>query len=203
MGCSGSKQHAYNLESEYTRHSLPQPDPLIFQSSFEKEAYQTINLIRVAPKEMIPHIKAIKQHKFYKGQPIQPLIDYLNKIEPLPAVILDENACKACRNNTDKKVKTDEDSGMENFEKGGNQDEFRGMLGNGKGIETDECTQIGWNGTASELIYFQLVEGFKNSGTHAIIDVKTIKVGVSLKPHKKLHNIFQILYVKQVSNQIA
>jgi len=41
-------------------------------------------------------------------------------MENLPVVMLDENACKACRNNTDKKVKTDEETGKESFEKGGN-----------------------------------------------------------------------------------
>jgi len=28
------------------------------------------------------------------------------------------------------------------------------MIGNGKGIETDECTQMSWNGTAEDLIFF-------------------------------------------------
>jgi hypothetical protein len=37
---------------------------------------------------------------------------------------LDDNACKACRNNTDKKLKIDEETGKDNFEKGGNKEEF-------------------------------------------------------------------------------
>jgi hypothetical protein len=145
---------------------------------------------------MIPHIKSIKNHKFYKGQPIQPLIDHLATLQALPSVTLDDNACKACRNNTDKKMKADDDTGKDSFEKGGNQDEFKGMIGNGKGVETDECTQIGWSGSAQELVFFQLIDGFKNSKTHPIIEHKLTKVGVSFKPHKKHLNVFQILYVK-------
>ncbi|CDW75837.1 UNKNOWN [Stylonychia lemnae] len=161
-----------------------------------------INLMRSDPKSMIPQIRSIKQHKFYKGQPIQPLVDYLNSIEPLPLVTLDEHACQACRNNTDRKMKTDEDTGKDHFEKGGNQEEFQGMIGNGKGIETTECTQIGWNGSAQDLIFFLLVDGFKDQKSHAILDPKLIKVGISFKAHKKLHNVFQILYVKQISNNM-
>jgi hypothetical protein len=61
-------------------------------------------------------------------------------MQSLSEVHLDENACKACRNNTEIRMKADEDTGKENFEKGGNKDEFKGMLGDGKGVETDECT---------------------------------------------------------------
>lgn len=61
-------------------------------------------------------------------------------MEPLPPINLDENACKACRNNSDRKLKIDEDTGKENFEKGGNKEEFQGMIGDGKGVETEECT---------------------------------------------------------------
>jgi len=45
-------------------------------------------------------------------------------MEPLPTVILDEHASQACRNNTDKKMKSDEDTGKNQFEKGGNKEEF-------------------------------------------------------------------------------
>jgi hypothetical protein len=69
-------------------------------------------------------------------------------MEPLTPAILDEYASQACRNNTDKKMKSDEDTGKEQFEKGGNREEFQGMLGNGKDVETDECTQMSWAGTA-------------------------------------------------------
>jgi hypothetical protein len=64
----------------------------------------TINLLRTDPKAMLPIVKAFKKHKFYKGQPIQPLVQYLQNMSALPIVKLDDNACKACRNNTEKKM---------------------------------------------------------------------------------------------------
>jgi hypothetical protein len=77
------------------------------------------------------------------------------------------------------------------------------MLGAGKGVETEECTSIGWGSNAADYVFFSLVEGFKNNKNHAILDPKLSKVGVSFKPHKKLLNVFQILYVKQDGNNMA
>ena len=64
------------------------------------------------------------------------------------------------------------------------------MIGEGKGIDTEECTTVGWSGTATEIILFQLVEGFKNAKTHAILQPKLSKVGLSFKAHKTLLNVF-------------
>lgn len=101
-------------------------------------------------------------------------------------------------------MKTDEETGKEvNFDKGGNKEEFQGMIGDGKGVETEECTQIGWSGTAQDMILFQVIEAYKNTKSHSVLDEKTCKVGVSFKAHKRLMNVFQILYIKQDSNQIA
>ena len=88
-------------------------------------------------------------------------------------------------------MKVDEETGKKSqFEKGGNKEEFMSMVGDGKGIDTEECTTVGWNGTAAELIFFQLVEGFKNAKTHAVLEPKLSKVGLSFKPHKTLLNVF-------------
>jgi hypothetical protein len=99
MGCSGSKNSGTGLDvkAEYAKKNLPQPDINTFQNDFEKEAYQVINLIRADPKAMAPYIKQVKSHPYYKGQPIQPLINKMLELDPLPVVTLDENACKACR----------------------------------------------------------------------------------------------------------
>lgn len=71
-----------------------------------------------------------------------------------------------------------------------------GMLGSGKAIETEECTQLQWTGTAQELIIFNLVEKFQRCQNHPILDAKVSKIGLSFKPHRKYENVFQILYVK-------
>lgn len=91
-------------------------------------------------------------------------------MEPLTPVTLDNNACKACRNNSEKKMSLDPDTGMENFEKGGNKEEYHNMVGAEKQADVEECTQIGWKGTASELVFFNLVEGFERNKRHPILD---------------------------------
>lgn len=120
----------------------------------------------------------------------------MQKMEPLPAVALDENACKACRSNTDKKMSAEGE-----VEKGGNAQEYQAILG--KTAETEECTQIGWNGSALELIINTLIEGWTANQKHVIFEHKVTKVGVSFKADKKVQNIFQVLYVKQDTNQMA
>ena len=78
MGCNQSQNcGTFDLAKEYDRKTLPAPDPKLFQNEFEKEAFMIINLIRADPKGIIPQIRAIKSHSFYKGQPIQPLIEHL------------------------------------------------------------------------------------------------------------------------------
>ena len=76
MGCGNSK-NSFNIEVEYGQRNLPQPDPHAYQNEFERHAYITINLLRNDPKLLIPSIKAIKNHKYYKGQAILPLITHL------------------------------------------------------------------------------------------------------------------------------
>ena len=40
------------------------PDAKEYENNFEKEAYMTINLIRVDPKMFVPHIKDIRSRTF-------------------------------------------------------------------------------------------------------------------------------------------
>lgn len=78
------------------------------------------------------------------------------------------------------------------------------MLGSGdKSILTEECTTVGWQGKASDFVYFNLVEGFERDKTHPILSDKTMKMGCSFKSHKKYDNVLQILYISQNSNAIV
>ena len=62
---------------------------------------------------------------------------------------------------------------------------------------------VKWEGTALELVLLNLLNEYETKGLQAaIIDQKTIKVGMSFKPHKKVENIYQVLYVKQISNSV-
>jgi hypothetical protein len=191
MGCSDSKQAPLDMTAIYTQKGLPLPDSSIYENEFEKETFMAINLIRVDPKLLIPQIKEIKKHKNFKGQAVLPLIKFLESMDPVTPILFDENACKACRSNSEKKMGANFDTGLENFERGGNGTEYSGMLGSGeKSCLTEECTTVGWKGTASELVYFNLVEGFERDKNHPMIDEKTVKVGVSFKSHKKYENVF-------------
>ena len=101
---------------------------------------------------------------------------------------------KACRENTEKKMS------KEKFENGGNTQEYLSLIS--KEADTSDDTRISWDGTAQELIIALLVEGFATNGKHPILDQKLGKVGISFRSHKKLSNIFQILYVNNPSNQM-
>lgn len=76
------------------------------------------------------------------------------------------------------------------------------MAGNAKDIDTEECSRISWQGTPVDLIISSLVNGFTATNSHPMLDPKLIKVGLSFKPHKRLQNMFQVLYVKQHSNSM-
>jgi hypothetical protein len=53
-----------------------------------------------------------------------PLVKYLETMEPITPLAFDENACKACRNNNEKKMGQNSATGVETFEKGGNKEEY-------------------------------------------------------------------------------
>ena len=86
---------------------------------------------------------------------------------------------------------------------GGNVEQFKILLNGQKSPECEEFTMVKWEGTALELVLLNLLEDFEKVNFQAaIIDNKTTKVGMSFKPHKKVENIYQVLYVKQSSNVI-
>ncbi len=140
---------------------------------------------------MSKHIKAFKSHPMYTGQVLKPLIDLMIQMRPLPNLSLDPNACKACRNNTDKKISPSEsNSSVDSFDLGGNAREFKGMLGDGKDIETEEYTRLSWTGSAQDLVIFMLIDGYNTNKRHPILEESLQKVGVHMRAHKKHHNIF-------------
>lgn len=65
MGCQNNKDEQIDIDKIYTDSNLPQSN--LTQNDFEKQIYQTINLIRTQPKLLINQIKDIKSHKNYKG----------------------------------------------------------------------------------------------------------------------------------------
>jgi hypothetical protein len=105
MGCGSSKEVVViDLNEESKKRNLPVPDPKFYENEFEKDIFITINLIRTEPKLLIPYIKNIKSHNNFKGQAVMPLINHLEVMIPLMPLAFDENACKACRNNNERKV---------------------------------------------------------------------------------------------------
>jgi hypothetical protein len=76
------------------------------------------------------------------------------------------------------------------FEKGGNKEEYLTLIGEGKNVEVTECTYIGWVGSALELVISSLVEGFATDQKHPIIEESTHQVGSSFKAHKQHTNVF-------------
>ena len=62
---------------------------------------------------------------------------------------------------------------------------------------------VQWDGTAHELIIFNMLEEYEQTGKASVLDDQTVKVGMSFKAHKKFQNIFQVIYIKTMSNTIA
>ena len=195
MGCKTSTNLGEEgIEEHYLRLKLPTIDGKIYQNQFEREAFITISLLRADPGSMVKHVNRFKKHPSYKGQSMTALINNLLKMTPQTIISFDEIANKACRENTEKQM------GKEKFEKGGNTQEYLSLVS--KEVKTSDDTRVSWDGTALELIISLLVEGFAANGSHPIVDPKLGKVGISFRSHKKLSNIFQILYVNNPSNQM-
>jgi hypothetical protein len=151
MGCKSGKPDTFNIETEYRNKNIPMPDGSQFENEFEREAFMTINLLRVDPKLLIPQIKEVKGKldilyerrnssmipaknrfnqeclgsKLYKGTKWQLLIKELEKMDELPHIALDEIASKACRE-TNEKVLTDQSVDPEH---GGNAQRYKNLLG--------------------------------------------------------------------------
>ena len=138
--------------------------------------------------------------KFYKGKSWQELIKKLEKMEPLSLVKIDPQAMQACKENNDAHIKKE----TEVPQPGGNLDQLKKILGSTKMPEAEEYTMVQWESAAYEIVLLNLISDYeKKNGYCAIIDPKTLRIGMSFKPHKKVENIYQIIYIKQISNQIA
>ena len=48
-----------------------------------------------------------------------------------------------------------------------------------------------------------MLEEYEKTGKSSVLDPRTLKVGLSYKGHKKVQNVFQVIYIKQISNIIA
>lgn len=189
MGCSESKQEqGQDIAQEYAKKGLPAAETGTFDTEFEREAYQVVNLLRADPKSMIPQIKGVKNLPGYKGQPISAIVTKLQELSTLPTITLDRQCTQACSQNSDKKINGKEDS--KDFEKGGNSEEYNKILGSSKGADTQEATYIGWQGTAQQMILFSIVDSYEPGKTHPILDPQLTKMGSSFKTHKTLKNVY-------------
>mmetsp|Transcript_29605 Transcript_29605/g.28827 ORF Transcript_29605/g.28827 Transcript_29605/m.28827 type:complete len:108 (-) Transcript_29605:65-388(-) len=103
----------------------------------------------------------------------------------------------ACRNNNQHKMAHEH----EIPERGGNTPQYKILLGAHHVVECEEYTMVQWKLSPTSLILLSLMEEYERMGPRcALLDVKTIKVGLSFKHHKKVENIFQVLYVKQLGH---
>lgn len=53
------------------------------------------------------------------------------------------------------------------------------------------------------MVIFNMLEEYEKTGKASVLDQRTLKVGLSYKGHKKVQNIFQVIYIKQISNLIS
>ena len=121
-------------------------------------------------------------------------------MEPLPLIQIDAQSNQACRENNDVILVNEEVAAPVD---GGNLEKLKAIVGDEKAPNGVEYTYFQWEGTAHELILLNLLQDYEKDGKAAILDDTLIKVGMSFKAHKKVQNIFQIIYLKQLSNQIA
>ena len=183
MGCSSNKEQRLNVEAIYTQKNLPLPDQNLYENSFEKEAFMTINLFRHEPKLFIPLIREVKSkwlrlrlrinqfwfidNKLYKGKNWAKLIKEIEKIEgPFALLKIDQEAFQACRQNNDAAVA--DESQMP--KQGGNLDKLRMIVGDQRMPSAEEFTMVQWDGTAHELIVFNLLEEYEKTGKPSLMD---------------------------------
>lgn len=120
-------------------------------------------------------------------------------MEPLPFVGFDIIANKTCREINDEELR---DQSVTPHVGGTKTRYAQKLAGHQKTPDCDEVTIVQWSGTATEIILYDLIKEYEQDKRPASLDHRTCKVGMSFKAHKKSQNIFQILYVKQSSNQI-
>lgn len=51
-----------NIDQTYRTKNLPLPEPTDYENDFEREAFQTVNLIRNDPKYLIPQLRLVKSN---------------------------------------------------------------------------------------------------------------------------------------------
>ena len=68
-----------------------------FENESELKIFKTMNLIRLDPLWVIPHIKNIRHHKKYTGANINLVLNRLKVQSPLPMLEVSQLASKACK----------------------------------------------------------------------------------------------------------
>ncbi|CDW81995.1 UNKNOWN [Stylonychia lemnae] len=232
MGCTSGKTHVIVVEDKYRELGLRIPSAKEYESDFEKQAFMTINVIRREPKLFIPELRRLKSNKLEqlikKLESIQNdslcFVDYdqdanqacrtnnknmLKKDQPAPfidlVVIKKEDEWQT---NKDMKVKQDvrkeSKKDQQPSGKGPNTVIYEKLIAqkNNKAVDALEYTYNQWMGRPHELILLNMMNEYEKSGEPAEIDPKTSKVGISFLGQNDIGNIFQIIYVKQNSNQI-
>lgn len=141
----------------------------------------------------------------------------LEKIEEhhLPPLAFDDIACKACRETNLTIIK--DESAEPNKDGNLNSLKYKELLGSSttKTGNIEEFTYTQWSSSATDIILLNLLNEYeklnskpKEEGAKvddrmpALLDPLTLKVGLSFHGHKKLQNIFQLVYVRQLGNQM-
>lgn len=128
-------------------------------------------------------------------------------------------ACQACRENNKEILKDD----TKDPSQGGNKDRYTKLIGGiSKTSDVEEFTYTQWTGSATDLIILNLLDEYErihsieNSKTKdasmntslgndkkpALLDPNTVRVGLAFSGHKKVQNIFQLIYVKHMGNSM-
>ena len=136
----------------------------------------------------------------------------------LHPIAVDETTLKACREYNDKIIATP-DQEVPNTG-GGNGEKYKELLGaQAKSGDVEEFTYTQWGGNAIELLLLNLLQEYEVANTEdkkketddatpkakkvpALLDPMTVKMGTSFKPHKKTQNVVQLMYVKQLGNNM-
>ena len=118
---------------------------------------------------------------------------------------------KACRDNNDRVLANQ----SAEPEVGGNTEAYKRILGTqSKSGDVDEATYVGWEGNGMEMVLMNLLIEYENykyppkdskdtkPTKPALLDPLTVKMGISYKAHKKVQNVAQLIYVRQLGNAI-
>lgn len=100
-------------------------------------------------------------------------------------------------------------------------------MGQSKTGDVEEFTYSQWSSSATDLILLNLLQEYEKLNTikkstdgevgggksqinsspesvklPALLDPLTLRVGLSFRGHKKVQNIFQLMFIKQLGNQM-